>query len=78
MDQEGGSDILAEISDIIEVMPDLEYFEALENNCSDDFFLEALIGSLKINILNEQHSIYKGKNFRINAMRINGIKGAVC
>jgi hypothetical protein len=69
MDQEGGSDILAEISDIIEVMPDLEYFEALEKNCSDDFFLEALIGSLKINILNEQHSIYKGKNFRINAMR---------
>jgi hypothetical protein len=64
-----GDALLAEISDILETLPDLEHFETLEKNCHDDFFLEALISTLKINILNEQHSIYKGKNFRVNLLR---------
>jgi hypothetical protein len=53
--------LLVEAENILETMPDIEYFEGLEKSCPDDVFFETLASSIKNTVLSEQQKIYKEK-----------------
>jgi exonuclease III len=56
-------------ADILESLPDLEFFENLPLSCEPDLFFEGLIMSLKNEILAKQSKIFKLKRLRKDTLR---------
>ena len=52
----------AEVTMLIDDLPDIQYFEALELNCSDDIFFEVLASCVKNVTLGQQAWSYKMRN----------------
>jgi hypothetical protein len=59
----------SEAKDILETIPDLEFFVNMDLNCTPDFFFEGLIHTLKNEVLSVQSRIYKLKTARKTEIR---------
>jgi exonuclease III len=55
-------ELMAEISDSIETLPDLPFFENLPKSCDSDIFFEALVMHVKTHVLAEQQRIFNTIN----------------
>jgi exonuclease III len=55
---------------IYESLPDMEFFESLPLSCAPDLFFEAMIMSLKNELLAKQAKIYKLKRLRKEKLRL--------
>jgi Reverse transcriptase (RNA-dependent DNA polymerase) len=68
--------LMVEIDEIFETLPDLEFFENIDKSCSADIFFESLLLSVKNSVLSQQHKIYKVKNAKKNLLlkRLNELK----
>jgi hypothetical protein len=62
-------ELIEEISNIFETMPDLDFFEQLDKTCKDAVFFETLISNIKNVILSEQHKIFIDKNRKYDRIK---------
>jgi hypothetical protein len=52
-----------------ETLPDLDWFESIDLNCSSKLFFETLVNNIKNMVLKIQNNIYKAKNARTTTVK---------